>query len=102
MVLYVNSLNEIKDVNTTKDPSLIALQVNDDEANPFKDWSIAKICCFKVTVSDGAVTMFTPYIDSRLIEHIDQLGVTDSINANDASNLRAAVEELYEMFESEV
>ena len=102
MILYVNERNEIKDVNTTSDPSLIALEIN-DETNPFKGWSIAKICCFKVMVSeDGQVTMMTPYIDSRLIEHIDQLGAGTQVNASDAADLRAAIEELYEMLEGEV
>lgn len=73
MILYVNENNEIKDVNTTSDPSLIALQV-DDETNPFKDWTIAKICCYKATVSDGIVISMTPYIDSTIVEMVDRLG----------------------------
>ena len=73
MILYVNEENEIKDVNITSDKSLIPLEVNDEE-NPFKNWPVAKICCYKVDVSDGMVTMMTPYIDSRLIEHISRLG----------------------------
>ena len=101
MILYVNSNNEVKDVNVTSDPSLIALEIN-DETNPFMGWSIAKICCFQVNVSDGMVTMFTPYVDSRIIEHIDQLGKESDLNAADAVDLRAAVEELYEMLEGEV
>ena len=100
MILYVNNENEIKDVNTTSDPSLIALEIN-DETNPFKGWSIAKICCYKVIVVNGEIVMLTPYVDSKLIEHIDQLGIEAQINATDAADLRAAVEELYEMLESE-
>ena len=98
MILYVNENNEIKDVNTTSDPSLIEIEVN-DETNPFKDWSIAKICCYQVNVTDGMVTMMTPYVDTRLIEHIDQLGKESDLNASDAADLRAAIEELYEMLE---
>ena len=73
MILYVNNKNEIKDVNTTSDPSLIALEVN-DETNPFKDWSTAKICCYVVQVSDGIITAFYPYIDSTIVEIVDRLG----------------------------
>lgn len=73
MILFVNDKGEIKDVDFTKDTSLIPLEVNDVD-NPFIGWSVAKICCYRVTVSDGRVTMMTPYIDSRLLEHIDQLG----------------------------
>lgn len=72
MILYVNNENEIKDVNTTEDKTLTPLVVNDDTT--FDGWSIAKICCHKVEVSDGYITGFAPYVDSRLIEHIDQLG----------------------------
>jgi len=97
MILYVNENNEIKDVNSTTNPSLIPLEVN-DETNPFKGWSVAKICCYKVEVAEGQVVMMTPYVDSRLIEHIDQLGKESDLNAADASDLRAAIEELYEIF----
>lgn len=71
MKIYVNDKNEIHEVNTCSDPSLIELEVTDGK---FDGWSEAKICCYKVTVQDGNVTMATPYVDSRLIEHIDQLG----------------------------
>lgn len=71
MKIYVNERNEIHEVNTCSDPSLIELEVTD---GTFDGWSEAKICCYKVNVKDGNVTMMTPYVDSRLIEHIDQLG----------------------------
>lgn len=73
MKIYTNENGEIKDVNSTKDPSLIEYDLV-DATNPFLGWSVAKICCYKVTVFNGIVTMMTPYVDSRLIEHIDQLG----------------------------
>lgn len=71
MKIYVNDKNEIHEVNTCSDPSLIELEVTD---GTFDGWSEAKICCYKATVNEGKVTMMTPYVDSRLIEHIDQLG----------------------------
>lgn len=71
MKIYVNDKNEIHEVNTCSDPSLIELEVTD---GTFDGWSEAKICCYKVSVNEGNVTMMTPYVDSRLIEHIDQLG----------------------------
>lgn len=71
MILYVNEKNEVHDVNTTSDPTLTALEVTD---GTFGGWTTAKICCYKVNVNDGQVNMHTPYVDSRLIEHIDQLG----------------------------
>lgn len=75
MILYVNENNEIKDVNYTLDKNLTPLEVNDNTMdNPFLSWSIAKICCYKVEVQNGTVTMYTPYIDSRIIEHIERQG----------------------------
>lgn len=71
MVLFVNERNEVKDVNTTSDPTLTPLEVTD---GTFDGWSDAKICCYKVKAVNGEVTGYTPYVDSRLIEHIDQLG----------------------------
>lgn len=76
MILYVNDIGEIKDVDFTKDKSLTPLEVN-EETNPFLGWSTAKICCFKVIVIDGEVIMMTPYVDSRLLGHIDRQGRTE-------------------------
>ncbi len=72
MKIYLNEAGEIHDVgsNTTGE-DLTEVEVTD---GTFDGWSKAKICCYKVTVSEGKVTMMTPYVDSRLIEHIDQLG----------------------------
>lgn len=69
MKIYVNEKGEIH--STTPDPTLTEIEVTD---GTFDGWTTAKICCYKVNVKDGNVTMLTPYVDSRLIEHIDQLG----------------------------
>ena len=69
MKIYCNEKGEIH--STTPDPTLTEIEVTD---GTFDGWSEAKICCYKVSVQDGNVTMMTPYVDSRLIEHIDQLG----------------------------
>lgn len=69
MKIYCNEKGEIH--STTPDPTLTEIEVTD---GTFDGWTDAKICCYKVNVKDGNVTMMTPYVDSRLIEHIDQLG----------------------------
>lgn len=75
MILYVDSENKVRAVDTTTDTSLTPLYVDEERVSfPFKGWSVAKICCYKVTVVEGVVTMMTPYVDSNLISHIDQLG----------------------------
>lgn len=96
MILYVNDKNEIKDVNYTSDENLTPLLVNDNtNDNPFLSWSPAKICCYKVEVKNGIVTMFTPYIDSRIIEHIERQG-------QENINLQAQVDYLAMMTDVEM
>ena len=71
--IFVNDKNEIHDVgvNSLNDESLHEVRVTD---GTFDGWSRAKICCYIATVdAQGHVTMRTPYVDSRLIFHIDQL-----------------------------
>ena len=73
MKVYVDDNNCINAVHTTDDATLTELSINDD-ANPFNGWSTAKICCYRVNVKDGMVTMMTPYVDSRSLDFIDMLG----------------------------
>lgn len=96
MILYVNKKNEIRDVNITSDESLTPLEVNDDN-NPFLNWSVAKICCHKVKVNEnGVITEYTPYVDSRLIEHIEKLGKSDESAASDISITQIGLTETFE------
>lgn len=75
MILYVDNENKVRAVNTTTDTSLTPLYIDETaDSFPFKGWSVAKICCYKVSVSYGIVTMMTPYIDSRNLEMIDTMG----------------------------
>lgn len=84
MIVYVNADSEIKAVNSTTDPTLTPLYVDEsNEAFPFNGWSTAKICSYKVNVSDGIVTMMTPYRDSRQLDFIDEIG-HDSDNKTEA------------------
>lgn len=71
MIIFTNEKGEIHDVGSTTDLMLTPIEVTD---GTFDGWSEAKICCYKVRVQDGNVVMLTPYVDSSLIEHIDQLG----------------------------
>ena len=73
MIVFVDGESKIRAVDKTTDESLIPLYIK-DETNPFIGWSKAKICCYMVTVSDGVVTMMTPYVDSRLLDQIDMMG----------------------------
>ena len=73
MIVFVDSESKIRAVDKTSDEFLTPLLIK-DETNPFNGWSKAKICCYKVTVADGMVTMMTPYVDSRLLDQIDIMG----------------------------
>ena len=88
MIIFINGNGEIKDVGTNSlhDESLTEVEV-DDKYSPFKTFSKAKICCYKVNVVDGIVMMMTPYVDSRLIDHIDQLGKYAETNASNVDYL---------------
>lgn len=96
MILYVNDRNEIQDVDSTTDELLIPLTVS-DENNPFLSWSVAKICCHKVKVDEnGVVTEYTPYVDSRLIEHIEKLGKRDEYTTDNIIDTQIALTEIFE------
>lgn len=97
MYVSVNNQNEIKLVGISADPSLTSLFINDD-MSPFKGWSEAKICCYKVIVKDGIVMMMTPYVDSRLLDHFDQLGLHSEENAEGLTDTQMALTENYEGF----
>ena len=73
MKVYVDSESKIHDVDSTTDTTLIELTINDED-NPFEGWPKAKICCYKVVVENGIVTMMTPYRDSRTLDYIDEVG----------------------------
>ena len=75
MILYLNSEGEIHDVNNTKDSSLTPVYVDENnELFPFKGLSAAAICCYKVVVDNGIITMASLYVDSRLLKPIDAMG----------------------------
>lgn len=139
MIIYVNDRMEIHDVDSTTDETLVGYELVED--NPFVDWSIAKICCYKVTLDaetitnvigtkeekykdlDGIeqtstvdvtetvetgkyiVSMMTPYVDSRLLEHFDGLGKVGEQNTDDIStleeNLAQADDTAIELYESQ-
>jgi len=80
MKIYTNENGDIKAVHTTTDTSLIEHEIA-DEANPFAGWSDDRICCYRVHVQGDRVTMMTPYIDSRFIDHFDMGGKQHTDNS---------------------
>lgn len=94
MIIYINNRGEIKDVNSTTQDNLIAI-ILDDADNPFVGWSVAKICCYRVQIVDGRVAMFTPYVDTRIIEHLDRLSMVDEALFETSSDILVGLEEVY-------
>lgn len=101
MYVSVNSKNEIKEVGITTNPELTSLFIKDTDDNPFKDWSESKICCYKVNVVDGYVSMLTPYVDSRLIEHFDRLGENAEQTDGQVTDLQMAMVDVYEITDAQ-
>jgi len=93
MKVYCNDRLEIMDVGSTLDTTLTEYEVPDED---FEGWSIAKICCYKIYVSLGKYCGFSPYVDSRLIQHIEQLGKQTEFNASDISDNREGLTETFE------
>lgn len=98
MILFVNDKNEIKDVNTTDKYGLKAIII-DDKDNPFKGWSVAKICCYKVQLIKNRIVGYSPYVDTRIVEQLDRLGITTEINTEDITDAQMALCDNYEMIE---
>lgn len=120
MYVSVNEKGEIKEVGVTSDLNLTSIFVDETIPTcPFREWSNAKICCYKVRVDDkGNILSLSPYIDTRMVEQLDRLGKTDEENeeminantdgilevyestdelSNKSNDLEDAVLELYEM-----
>ena len=97
MILFVNEKGEVKDVDSTEDKSLTALEVTGN--NPFEGWSDARIRCFRVEVRDGEVVMMTPYVSSTILDHIDYLGHGTERVAENIINTQMALTETFEQAE---
>lgn len=132
MILYVNSKGEVKAVNDTDNSTLTELPISENSMNPFANWPIAKICCYRVGVIPEMVTevvgtedrtytdlegnevtetvditetkatgkyiisMMTPYMDSRIVEHISRLGGDTEMVAADLTDTQLALVENYD------
>ena len=73
MKIFVDSESKIRAVDNTNDSTLTPIELDPNE-HTFDGWSSAKICCYQVSVSNGFITMMTPYVDSRLLDMIDNMG----------------------------
>ena len=93
MKVFINSKNEIKDVNSTTNESLREVEVPEGS---FDGWSVAKILCYKLVLENGEYRGYTPAVDSRIIEHLDNLGKANERNASDIGDIALAIIEMLE------
>lgn len=119
MILYVNSKGEVKDVNSTTNTTLTELPISENSDNPFANWPVARICCYRVGVipekitevvtdADGnevtetketgkyIISMMTPYMDSRIVDYIARLGGDTEVVASDLTDTQMALIENYD------
>ena len=78
MILFINDKLEVHavNVNNTDNKTLTPVFVDETKKQlvDIASWSVARICCYKMGVSNGIINMITPYVDSNSISHYDQLG----------------------------
>lgn len=84
MKVFVNEEGKIKAVHASDDTSLQMYELDETvESFPFAGWSDGRIMCYRINVAPITideeltgkymVTMFTPYVDTRIIEKIEDL-----------------------------
>ena len=74
MKLYVDKNGCIMAVNSTERTDLTEIYVDDTlDDFAFKGWSETRICCYRVEVTDGVITMFTPYVPTHMISALENL-----------------------------
>ena len=93
MIVYINSNNEIKDVHSTADGSLTRVELPE---GVFEGWCEAKILCQKLDLKEGKYSGFGPAVDTRIIEHLDNLGKANERNASDIGDIALAIIEMLE------
>lgn len=99
MYVSVNKKNEIKKVGISTDTNLTSLYIDENDKDyPFEGWSEAKICCYKIRVTNGHIVELSPYVDSRFIEHFDQLGLATEVNEESLTDTQMAICDNYEDF----
>ena len=84
MKVFVNEEGKIKAIHASDDTSLQMYELDEEHASyPFSGWSEGRILCYKINVAPITideeptgkymVTMMTPYVDTRIIEKIEDL-----------------------------
>ena len=75
MKLYTDEQGRIFAVGSTERTDLTEIEVDENSFDfPFKGWSETKICCYRIEVTDGHISMMTPYVPTNVIGALDSLG----------------------------
>jgi hypothetical protein len=101
MVLYINDKGEIKDVNTTTDKTLRAVDVGNE--HPFDEGtSIEKMKCYKVKLNGDSVEYYQALVDDKIIEHIDALGKENEALKRENASTQAQLDYVTMMSDIEI
>lgn len=74
MKLYVDLHGRIMAINATERTDLAEIEVDENAMDfPFKGWSESRICCYRVNVENGRITMMTPYVPTHMISALENL-----------------------------
>lgn len=74
MKLFTDDNGRILAVDSTERTDLIEIEVDESaEDFPFKGWSDVKVCCYRVEVTDGHISMMTPYVPTNVIGALENM-----------------------------
>ena len=83
MIIGINEKKQIKQVRQITDESLLVVELDEtSEIYPFKGWSDEKILCYCYNDNGKSVSVY-PYIDTNIIEKIDDMAKRNLLNRAD-------------------
>lgn len=101
MIFYINDKGEIKDVNSTTDKSLRAVDVGD--GHPFdEDTSVEKIKCYRIELNGDSVEYYQALVDDKIIEHIDALSKENEALKKENASTQAQLDYVTMMTDIEI
>lgn len=100
MKLYLDNKNKIIAVNSTDRSDLKEIELDETAYDfPFTGWSETRICCYRVEVQDGHISMITPYVPTYMISVLENLASENKKLARKNAELEDALCELSMLIE---
>lgn len=74
MILYLNNRGEIHAVGSTERTDLTKVELDETAIGfPFCGWSYTRICCYRIEIENGYITMMTPYVPTHMMSALESL-----------------------------